>query len=120
MRIAAAIVMFVHGVAHLPGFLVSFRLASLAELPYKTTILAGRLNLGDRGIQVMGLMWAALAIGFALASVGLLFRLPWWGAAAWAATAMSLILCVLGWPEARIGALVNLALGAWLLWGAPR
>lgn len=41
IHIALALVLFVHAVAHLPGFLVSWRIASLKELPYKTTVLAG-------------------------------------------------------------------------------
>lgn len=120
MRIVTALVMFGHGVAHLPGFLVSWRLAALEELPYKTTILAGRLNLGERGIQVMGVAWAALALAFAIAGAGLLLRQSWWSPTARAATAVSLIVCVLGWPDSRLGVLVNLGLGAWLVWGIMR
>jgi hypothetical protein len=120
LRIAAALLMFGHGIAHLPGFLVSWRLASLEELPYKTTILAGRLHLGERGVQALGVVWAALAVAFAILSAGFLLRAWWWSPAARAATAVSLVLCVLGWPEARIGVLVNLALGAWLLWAGAR
>jgi hypothetical protein len=112
--------MFVHAVAHLPGFLVSWRLATLAELPYRTTVLAGRLNIGDAGTRVTGVVWALLAIAFAGAGAGLLLRTPWWNQVAWFATVVSLVMCVLGWPETRLGVLVNLALGAWLLFGAGR
>ena len=37
MRYLLAVLLLVHGVAHLPGFLVAFRLASFPELPYRTT-----------------------------------------------------------------------------------
>lgn len=112
--------MLVHAVAHLPGFLVSWQLATLADLPYKTTVLAGRLSVGDRGMQVIGLLWLALAVGFAAAGVGAVARLPWWNAVATAATVVSLVLCVLAWPDTRFGVVVNLLLGAWLLWGVHR
>jgi len=120
MRIIGAVLMLVHAVAHLPGFLVSWKLATFAELPYKTTLLAGRLSVGDRGMQLAGFVWLGLAFGFALSGIGALARLPWSSGVATAATAVSLGLCLLAWPDTRFGVLVNLVLGTWLLWGAPR
>ena len=120
MRIAVAVLMLVHAVAHLPGFLVSWQLATFAELPYTTTLLAGRLPVGDRGMQIAGLVWLALALGFATSGVAGLARLPWWTVIAAVATTVSLVLCILAWPHTRFGVLVNVALGAWLLWARPR
>jgi len=37
MRFVLAFVLLAHGVAHLVGFVSSWKLATLAELPYKTT-----------------------------------------------------------------------------------
>ena len=42
-----------HGVAHLVGFVSSWKLATLAELPYKTTVFSGRVDVGDAGIRVV-------------------------------------------------------------------
>ena len=116
MRILLALIMIAHGVAHLPGFLVSWRLASLADLPYRTTVFAGRLDLGDGGIRAMGVVWLALALAFAAAGVGLLLESPWWGTVARAAIVVSLIACTAALPETRIGVLANIALAAWLVW----
>ena len=120
MRIAVAVLMLAHAVGHLPGFLVSCRLATLAELPYKTTLLAGRLPVGDRGMQIAGVVWLALALGFAASGIGALARLPWWTVVAGVATTVSLALGVLAWPDTRFGVVVNVALGTWLLWGTLR
>jgi hypothetical protein len=46
MRFVAALVLIVHGVAHLVGFVVPWRLATLPEVPYRSTILGGRLEVG--------------------------------------------------------------------------
>lgn len=116
MRILLALVLFAHGVAHLPGFVVSWRLASFAELPYRTTVFAGRLDLGDAGIRAMGLMWLALAVAFVVAAGGLLLEAPWWRIVARAAIAVSLLVCMAALPETRIGVLANVALAAWLVW----
>jgi hypothetical protein len=110
MRIILAILLLVHGVAHLPGFLVPWRLAVLAELPYKTTLLRGAVDVGAAGARMVGLLWLIGALGFVTAAV-LVFR----GSAAWPALTLgsivlSLVLCAKGLPETRIRLAVNLTL----------
>ena len=68
MHFPFAAFLIAHGVAHLVGFVVPWKLVSTAEVPYRTTILG----------------W-------------------------------SIVLCVVGWPEARIGLVVNVVLLAVLL-----
>jgi hypothetical protein len=117
MRIALGILMLLHGIAHLPGFLGAWRLAALEGMPYKTTILAGRLDLGDAGIRLVGAVWLVLALGFVLAALATLAGRGWWWPAALCAALGSLLLSALEWPEARIGVAVNLAILAALLAG---
>ena len=50
MRFGLAFLLVAHGVAHLVGFVSSWKLATLAELPYKTTVFSGRVDVGDAGI----------------------------------------------------------------------
>jgi hypothetical protein len=47
MRFVLAFFLLAHGVAHLVGFVSSWKLATLAELPYKTTVFSGRVDVGD-------------------------------------------------------------------------
>jgi hypothetical protein len=54
MRWLVGFLMMGHGVAHLPGFLVSWQLATLPDLPYSTTLFAGRLDVGDAGTRILG------------------------------------------------------------------
>jgi hypothetical protein len=115
MRIALGVLMLLHGIAHLPGFLGSWRLATLEGMPYKTTILSGRLDLGDAGIRVVGAAWLVVALGFGLAAVAALAGRAWWWPAALGVALASLCLSGLEWPEARIGVAVNLAILAALL-----
>lgn len=60
-------------------------------------------------MRTVGILWLIAAISFAAAGFGLVILQPWWSALAVAAAEFSLLLCVLGWPETRIGALVDLA-----------
>jgi uncharacterized membrane protein YccF (DUF307 family) len=119
MRMVLAVLMALHAVAHLPGFLVPWRLASLPEMPYGTTVLDGRLDLGDAGIRVVGAAWLAAALAFVVAAVAAGTDRSWWMAAATAAAGVSLVLSVLGLPAARIGIAANVMILA-ALYAAPR
>lgn len=119
MRMALAVLMALHAVAHLPGFLVPWRLASLPEMPYGTTVLAGHVDIGGAGIRVMGAAWLAVALAFGIAAVAAGTDRSWWMAAAAGAAVVSLGLSVLGLPAAKIGIAVNLLILAALL-AAPR
>lgn len=110
MRFLLAFLMLAHGVAHLVGFAVAWRLADFPEMPYQTTLLSGRLDVGDIGIRLVGLAWVVLAVAFVGAATGLTLRQPWWSAVAWWTLGASILLCLVHWPEARIGLAVNGAL----------
>ena len=115
MRILVALILLGHGFAHIPGFLVAWRLASLRELPYRTTVLANSLNVGEWGIRVLGALWLIAALAFAACGMGALGRASWWLPVAVIAAAVSVDLCILGWPDSRIGAFVNVGIAVLLL-----
>lgn len=114
MRIALGVFLLLHGFAHVVGFAVPWRLVREEQLPHKTTILAGRVDVGDTGIRVVGLLWLAAALAFAATGLAVIVSRPWAvGAVTWVAGA-SLVLSLLGWPDARIGVVVNAAILAGL------
>jgi hypothetical protein len=117
MRTAIALLMALHGIAHLPGFLNAWELVSIEEIPYHTTVLSGRLDLGDTGIRALGVMWLAAAAVFIAAAAGALAHGSWWIPWAACAALASLLLSIAEWPEARIGVAVNAAILAALLAG---
>jgi hypothetical protein len=110
VRYAVALVLAAHGIAHLPGFAVAWRLMSSPELPYSTLLLMGRLDVGDAGMRVVGILWLALALTFIALGVTLWMRPSLPAMTALAVTAMSLALSLLQWPAARIGVAVNVLL----------
>jgi hypothetical protein len=115
MRFILAAVLGVHGIAHFVGFVFSWQIATLAELPYKTTILAGRIDVGDGGIRAMGLLWLLGGLGFLIAAVGVATEAPWSLRLTALMVAVSLVLCTIGWPDSRIGLVVNIALAVVLV-----
>jgi hypothetical protein len=99
-----------HAFAHLPGFLVPFKIHETPEMPHSTRILNGKVDIGEVGIRVVGVLWLLCAIY--LAYVGYrawIFDILWtrW---AWPGLAWSLLLSILGLPQSKWGIVVSLFL----------
>jgi len=92
MRTVLAFLMLVHGVPHLAGF---SRLA-LAPVP------------GNE--RLLGVLWLATAIAFWIAAYGALAGRVWWLRMTAVTACVSLVLCVLAWPDASIGAAIDVAI----------
>jgi hypothetical protein len=118
-RVPLGLLMALHGVVHVLGFVVPWQLAHPEGFPYKTTLLSGRLDVGPVGIRVVGAVWLVIAAAFVAGAIGLWARQPWWWGVAMTAVAVSLILTVLSWPEARMGVALNVVLLAILLFVSP-
>jgi hypothetical protein len=115
VRYVLGVLLLIHGFAHLVGFLVPWRLAKLEEMPYKTTLLGGRWDVGDGGIRAVGILWllvggAFFVVGGTATLTGVLF-----GPALLAIATVSTVLCILGWPDSKIGLPVNLVIVALFL-----
>src|SRR3989304_1591381 len=79
-RIGMIALLLAHGLIHLIGFVVPWKIAAPEGFSYKTTILAGRLDLGDGGIRFVGVLWLLATVVFVLAAVGLWTEQSGWGA----------------------------------------
>ena len=109
MRFMLAAFLIGHGVAHIVGFVVPWKLMPTPEMPYRTTILGGMMDVGDAGIRAIGIVWLSIALAFVIVAGGMVAG---WSMrmAVFALLALSSVFCVVGWPEARIGLIVNAAL----------
>jgi hypothetical protein len=112
-------ILVVHGLIHLIGTAVYMKLGRIEGLPYKTTLLGGRWDLGEDGMRAFGALWLLPAVGFVLAAIALWAGLPAWRALLVGAAAISLVLTLLDWASAFAGAIVNVAILGAVLWG-PR
>ena len=109
-RTAAATILALHGLIHLIGPSVYLKLTELDEFAYKTTLLGGRWDLGERGIQAFGVLWVFPAIGFLAAAAGLLLGYDWWGWVLATTTVFSLVLTALDYRVAFAGIVVNVVI----------
>jgi hypothetical protein len=110
LSIAAAVVLTVHGFIHLIGFVVPWQLATVDGFPYRTTVLAGLLDVGGTGARAVGGLWLACAVGFVVAGFALWRGEPWPMPLIVGFALASLVLCFLGLPESVLGVAVNLAI----------
>jgi hypothetical protein len=111
----AGVALALHGAIHLMGFVVDWGLAQMQTLPYRTTVLGGHLDLGTAGIQGVGVLWLLAALGFITVGVGLAWHGRPWQVPIAAITILSLILCILTWPDSAFGAVIDVAILAALL-----
>jgi hypothetical protein len=112
-------VLVLHGLIHLIGAVVYLKLGDIQGFTYKTTLIGGRLDLGEGGIRIFGALWILPALGFVVAAVALAAGWEWWWPVLLTTTLLSLALTSLDWSVAFAGAIVNVAILA-LLWLAPR
>jgi hypothetical protein len=113
---ALAVLLVAHGLIHLMGTAVYLKLGRIEGLPYKTTLLGGRWDLGEEGMLAFGALWVLPAVGFVLAGAALWAGWPAWRPMLVAVAAFSLVLTLLDWASAHAGAVINIViLGAVLL-----
>ncbi|MFC1726411.1 ABC transporter permease [candidate division KSB1 bacterium] len=115
VRIIVSVILALHGLIHLLGFVVYLKIAEVKDLPYKTTIFAGRINLGESGIKVIGILWMLAALGFVVSTVGVFGLTGWWQAVTLYVTIFSLLVTVSGIPDSVFGAAVNVIILAYLI-----
>ncbi len=115
---AFAILLVVHGLIHLMGTTVYMKLGQIQGLPYKTSLLGGRWDLGERGIRMFGALWVLPAAGFVLAAAALLVHHPAWSSLAIASSVVSLALTLLDVRAAFAGAILDVLILA-AIWAGP-
>jgi hypothetical protein len=117
IRSIVYVFIILHGLAHLMATSVYWQLTESPDLVYDTAVLGGRVDLGENGIWLYGLLWLIAGLGTALAGIALFTRAAWAKPLLLAVTVFSLALCVLVIEAAKVGILINLAILAALLPG---
>jgi hypothetical protein len=116
MQMLFAALLMAHGVAHLSGFAVPWRLVMSDDVPYRTDILGGSIRIGDTSAWLLGVASLLIGVAFVGLGVGLLLGI-WSHATALTVVLLSAGLCVLGWPESRIGMVIDVVIVAVVLTG---
>jgi membrane protein implicated in regulation of membrane protease activity len=95
MKIAFFILLLLHGLIHLMGFLKAF---NLAEIP----------QLSQNFSKPQGVLWLAVALAFVITAILFLLKNNLWFWIAIAAVIVSQVLIIVNWQDAKFGTLANL------------
>jgi len=116
VRYPIAIILAIHGLIHLLGFVTAWEFAEVNELEDSTLF---SLDPGSGPAQAFGLLWLLAALALVVAAVGLVWQAGWTGRMVGIAAAVSLVVTVVWWTDAWIGAVISAVVLAAVLAG-PR
>jgi hypothetical protein len=103
-----AIFLLLHGMAHLVGFMTPWGIAGGA--PVQSSLLAGRISIGIVQMKALGIFWLGGATAFTIAALGVWHQASWWPSFLFGTAIASLVLCILSYPQSKVGIPINLAL----------
>lgn len=105
-RFLLAIPLFLHGLAHLSGFLASW---TRGDFGYTTKpwLLSPGVHLDSGAGRFFGLLWLIAMLGLVGSAVGLAFHQGWWSWLAVASAVVSLVVIVPWWNTVPAGAKVG-------------
>lgn len=95
MKTAFLIVLFIHAVAHLPGFLKAFHFTD-------------NLQLSTYVPRSLGMLWLFCALLFLVVFALFFLNKSWWPFFAVAAVILSQTLIMMSWQEAKYGTILNI------------
>jgi hypothetical protein len=110
VRYIIAFVVLMHGLVHLMYFPVYWPMVDWEDIPYKTTLVWGRWDVGPTGTRLFGVLNLAAALGFIVAAIGLAFLTGWWQPVMAVMALFSLVLTMLDFTAAYGGPVVDILL----------
>ncbi|MFH0735152.1 MAG: hypothetical protein V1773_11950 [bacterium] len=109
-----AALLLIHGIAHLVGFIVPWKIADLKDMPYSTKIFNKKIELGEVGIKIYGLIWLFLAVFFLVCVILIIYNGPIHKNIIISASVLSLFMSVLGIPDSKFGIVINVLIIVYL------
>lgn len=95
LKIFLLILLFIHGLIHILGFLKAYQLAEINQLTQYIS-------------KPMGILWLAALILFLAAAIQIISNQDLWWITALAAVILSQILIILFWQDAKFGTIANI------------
>jgi hypothetical protein len=110
LRIILAAVLTVHGLVHLIGFVVTWRITEVAGFSAETLATWGRVSLGDAGAKWIGIGWLLSALGLTLSAIYIGQGAPVGLLLMCLSAALSSVLCIGAAPVANAGFVMDVIL----------
>ena len=95
MKLVFAIIILIHGIIHLMGFVKAFQLADINPVTQSIS-------------KPLGMLWLFTALFFVIAAVLFYLKIEWWFVLAFIAIFISQTLIIIYWKESKFGTLANI------------
>jgi hypothetical protein len=105
LRILFSLIIIIHGLIHLLGFVKEFNLASVDQLTGKTLF-----TFSGSTAKVIGFLWLVACAQFLTSSIIYLLKKDWWRIVASLSFILSQSLIILYWQDAKYGTIANIIL----------
>lgn len=116
MKIALAIFLFAHSTAHFAGFVVFWRnVHRNLHNRYRRVFLGKDTEFEKFGFRFMAVLYLISALAFCYFGIELLTGIHLFWDNIWRVTIISLVMCVVGWPKAKLGVIANAILILFLI-----
>jgi hypothetical protein len=97
MRFILLVIIIIHGLIHILGFIKAFELAEVNQLTHSIS-------------KPVGVFWLITTLLFIFTAVIYFFCKEWWWIACLVAVIISQILIILSWSDAKFGTIANVIL----------
>lgn len=101
MKIFFIVFLIGHAIAHLVGFVVPWKIVKLEEMKYSTKIFFNKIDVGDNGIRLIGILWLLASLSFIAVSISVFQNVSIWKSLLLFTTIFSLILTIIGLPDSK-------------------
>jgi hypothetical protein len=103
-RAAFGMLLILHGFAHSPGVLGSWKLVEFEDVSYAPNLFQ---QASDVTIRLLGIIFLVGGLAFVVAGLGVLRRASWWAPVTCAAAFVSLAATVFWYQDAIIGLVID-------------
>jgi hypothetical protein len=107
MRIAFAVFLFVHGFAHVVGFLTATGIVKDENTSPVPSLVLSDMDPNGWPLRLFGIVWLLTAVGFVIAGIGILQETDWALTALIVSTVVSTVLSLMWVKEAPFGIAAN-------------
>lgn len=102
LRILFALLLLLHGLIHLLGFVNQWAIALGTQMSGKSL-----MTMSAETSKWMGILWLLAGLCFLLTLVSYWLQINWWFTVALFSIALSQVLIIIYWPDAKAGTVAN-------------
>lgn len=110
VRIIFAVIIFIHGLIHLMGFVNQLNIKKISQFTGVTLF-----PVSESLSKILGIVWLITALLFIITAAGFSLGKDWWSIIGIIAIVISQLLIIIYWKDAKAGTIANAILSAGIM-----